>query len=69
MLKNMELVFSQADATALLFHQRIENERTAREAAAKEIVAGLGGSNTENEAAGQSIESILASIVDGANSQ
>ena len=43
MLKNMESVFSQAEATAARYHERLEGERLAREAAAKDIVAGLGG--------------------------
>ena len=64
MLKDMESVFAQADATALLFHQRIETERLSREAAAKDIVAGLGGGASKE---GESIESILASIVDNAD--
>lgn len=69
MLKDMENVFAQADATALIFHQRIENERLAREAAAKDIVAGLGGALNSDDAAGtnQSIESILESIVSSAD--
>ena len=43
MLKSMESVFSQAEATAARYHERLETERQAREAAAKDIVAGLGG--------------------------
>lgn len=43
MLKSMETVFSQAEATAAKYHERLEAERLAREAAAKDIVAGLGG--------------------------
>jgi small subunit ribosomal protein S1 len=43
MLKSMETVFAQADATAARYHERLEAERQAREAAAKDIVAGLGG--------------------------
>ena len=43
MLKSMETVFSQAEATAAKYHERLEAERQAREAAAKDIVAGLGG--------------------------
>ena len=39
----MENVFSQAEATAVRYHERLEAERQAREAAAKDIVAGLGG--------------------------
>ena len=39
----METVFSQAVATAARYHERLEAERQAREAAAKDIVAGLGG--------------------------
>ena len=39
----METVFSQAEATAARYHERLEAERQAREAAAKDIVAGLGG--------------------------
>lgn len=42
-MKSMETVFSQAEATAARYHERLEAERQAREAAAKDIVAGLGG--------------------------
>lgn len=66
MLKAMETVFAQADATAARYHERIEGERQAREAAAKDIVAGLGGSMGGSDPLGnvaESIESILASIV------
>jgi small subunit ribosomal protein S1 len=71
MMKDMEAVFAKADATAIIFHQRIENERLAREAAAKEIVAGLGGAlnSSDNAGTNQSIESILESIVNDANDQ
>jgi small subunit ribosomal protein S1 len=69
MLRNMEAVFAQAEETAGKYHERMEAERKAREAAAKDIVAGLGGS-LEGESGGdplmavaESIESILASIV------
>ena len=45
MKKDMQLVFDNADATAKLYHERMEKEKAAREAAAKDIVAGLGGLN------------------------
>jgi small subunit ribosomal protein S1 len=71
MLRNMEAVFSQAEETAKRYHERMDAERKAREAAAKDIVAGLGGA-MEGEgsdpllAVAESIESILASIVSDA---
>jgi hypothetical protein len=67
----MEAVFSQAEETAKRYHERMDAERKAREAAAKDIVAGLGGA-MEGEgsdpllAVAESIESILASIVSDA---
>mmetsp|Transcript_19311 Transcript_19311/g.18643 ORF Transcript_19311/g.18643 Transcript_19311/m.18643 type:complete len:404 (+) Transcript_19311:109-1320(+) len=72
MLKNMENVFTQAEATAARYHERIEGERLAREAAAKDIVAGLGGAlgGSGSDPLGnvaESIESILASIVSDAS--
>ena len=46
----MENVFSQAEATAVRYHERLEAERQAREAAAKDIVAGLGGAMVSSSA-------------------
>jgi len=73
MLKDMKMVFEKADETAKKYHMRLEAERAAREAAAKDIVAGLGGSMGENGngvdplvSVAESIESILASIVSDA---
>jgi small subunit ribosomal protein S1 len=72
MLKDMTKVFANAEDTARKFHERMDAERKAREAAAKDIVAGLGGSVGAGGAGGEtdplvsvaeSIESILASIV------
>ena len=67
MLKDMQNVFEQAESTAKKYHERVEAERTAREAAAKDIVAGLGGDADGNGdplvSVADSIESILASIV------
>jgi len=68
MTKDMEKVFENAEETARKFQERMEAERKAREAAAKDIVAGLGGSVDESGAdplssVAESIESILASIV------
>jgi predicted RNA-binding protein with RPS1 domain len=75
MLRDMESVFAQADETAKRYHERLDGERVAREAAAKEIVAGLGGAIEGDLSEGgvdgvdplvsvaESIESILASIV------
>lgn len=70
-LKDMQSVFDNADETAKKYHERMDAERQAREAAAKDIVAGLGGNVGENsgDALGtvaDSIESILASIVSDA---
>ena len=71
MLKDMSSVFDNAEETAKKYHARMEAERQAREAAAKDIVAGLGGSSEAEEGAdsssvADSIESILASIVSDA---
>jgi len=68
MTKDMESVFANAEDTARKFQERMEAERKAREAAAKDIVAGLGGNVDESGAdplssVAESIESILASIV------
>merc|ERR1712146_31331 len=68
MLRDMNAVFEKAEETGKMFHERMDAERKAREAAAKDIVAGLGG-NVEGESGeplvsvAESIESILASIV------
>lgn len=75
MLRDMSNVFANAEATAVLYHARMEAERAAREAAAKEIVSGLGaalngdglmtpGSADDVANVATSIESILASIVE-----
>lgn len=68
MLRDMNKVFENAEDTGKKFHERMDNERKAREAAAKDIVAGLGGSVEEGTgdpmvSVAESIESILASIV------
>jgi predicted RNA-binding protein with RPS1 domain len=68
MLRDMESVFANAEETARKFHERMDAERKAREAAAKDIVAGLGGDIEDASAdplaaVAESIESILASIV------
>jgi len=68
MLRDMESVFANAEETARKFHERMDAERKAREAAAKDIVAGLGGEIEDASAdplvaVAESIESILASIV------
>jgi len=69
MLRDQKMVFEKAEETAARYHQRLEAERAAREAAAKDIVAGLGGAMGEGNnglaSVAESIESILASIVDG----
>lgn len=68
MLRDMNKVFENAEDTGKKFHERMDNERKAREAAAKDIVAGLGGNMEEGSgdplvSVAESIESILASIV------
>lgn len=68
MTRDMETVFANAEDTAAKFQERMEAERKAREAAAKDIVAGLGGTVDDEGAdplssVAESIESILASIV------
>lgn len=72
MLRDMSTVFAKAEETAKKYHERLDNERQAREAAAKDIVAGLGGAiANENSdpllSVAESIESILASVVSDAN--
>lgn len=65
-LKDMEGVFERAEQTAKKYHEKLELERVAREAAAKDIVAGLGGMDSGSDplvSVAASIESILASIV------
>lgn len=47
MMKDMVKVFANAEETARKFHERMDNERKAREAAAKDIVAGLGGKHPD----------------------
>lgn len=52
--------------SAQRYHERLDAERQAREAAAKDIVAGLGGGASSGDplvSVAESIESILASIV------
>lgn len=71
MLKDMKMVFEKAEETAKKYHQRLDAERAAREAAAKDIVAGLGGAMDGTGvdplvSVAESIESILASIVSDA---
>lgn len=71
MLKDMKSVFDQAEESAKKYIARMEEERKAREATAKDIVAGLGGAidNTGVDplvSVADSIESILASIVSDA---
>lgn len=44
MLRDPQLVFDMAEASAAKYHARIEAERAARERAAKEMVLGLGNS-------------------------
>lgn len=43
MLRNKDEVFANAEETAKKYNERQLSEKLAREAAAKEIVAGLGG--------------------------
>jgi small subunit ribosomal protein S1 len=42
MLKDPLMVFEKAEETAAKYHERMETERKAREATAREIVLGLG---------------------------
>ena len=67
MLRDMNLVFENAEATAIKYQERLATERLARETAAKEIVAGLekamDGKSNDIVSVADSIESILASIV------
>merc|ERR1712166_1166678 len=44
MLKNSQLVFDMAEASAEKYHTKMEEERKARESAARDIVLGLGDS-------------------------
>lgn len=68
MLRDMGKVFENAEETARKYQERMEAEKLAREAAAKDIVAGLAGAIDNANAdplvsVADSIESILASIV------
>lgn len=75
MFKDMDAVFANAEATAKAFQEKAEQERSAREAAAADIVAGLSasgedtglGKGSELENVADSIENILSSIVDSAD--
>lgn len=72
MLRDMPSVFDKAEETAKKYHERLEAERLAREAAAKDIVAGLGGAIADPDSdpllsVADSIESILASVVSDVN--
>lgn len=74
MLRDMNAVFAKAEETAKKYHERLEAERLAREAAAKDIVAGLGGAIADATngsdpllSVADSIESILASVVSDVN--
>jgi len=71
MLRDMTAVFNKAEETAKKYHERLDAERLAREAAAKDIVAGLGGaiadSGNDPSSVADSIESILASVVSDVN--
>lgn len=69
MLRDMTAVFNNAEENARKYMEKLENERLAREAAAKDIVAGLGGELTLDGSnpdsilsVADSIENILASI-------
>jgi ribosomal protein S1 len=68
MLRNMASVFEQAEATAKKYQERLEAERLARDAAAKDIVAGLGGAIDDASvdplvAVADSIDSLLANVL------
>ena len=68
MLRDMASVFEKAEETAKKYHERLDAERLARESAAKDIVAGLGGAIADSDSdplssVADSIESILASVV------
>ena len=72
MLRDMPSVFEKAEESAKKYHERLEAERLAREAAAKDIVAGLGGAISDPDSdpllsVADSIESILASVVSDVN--
>lgn len=74
MLRDMSAVFANAEESARKYQERLESERLAREAAAKDIVAGLGGAIEGASVdplvlVADSIESILASIVSNAESK
>ena len=74
MLRDMPSVFENAEETAKKYHERLEAERLAREAAAKDIVAGLGGAIADPDrdpllSVADSIESILASVVSDVNKE
>lgn len=73
MKKDMQAVFDNAEEAAKIYHTRMEADKLSREAAARDIVAGISGLNTDAAAPSgggdnvvsvvDSIESILASIV------
>ena len=53
-------VFDNAEATAAKYHLRMEEEREAREAAAKDIVMGLGDLDASTFDSASDLDQILA---------
>jgi len=60
MIKDQQGVFDNAEATAAKYHLRMEEEREAREAAAKDIVMGLGDLDASTFDSASDLDQILA---------
>lgn len=57
-------MFDNAEATAAKYHARMEEERKAREEAAKDIVMGLGDLDASAFAASSDLDQILSPAVE-----
>merc|ERR1712064_229345 len=70
MLRDPAMVFERAEETARLYHEKMENERKAREEAARDIVLGLGDSLDDlgGSSTGDSAADPLADVSDSLDS-
>lgn len=68
MLKDPEMVFEKAEETAKKYHERMEQERKAREEAARDIVLGLGDSLDGLDDDGEKSSDPLADVSDSLDS-
>jgi small subunit ribosomal protein S1 len=68
MLKDPQMVFEKAEETAKKYHERMEQERKAREEAARDIVLGLGDSLDGLDDDGEKSSDPLADVSDSLDS-